>query len=639
MDDSEKDVEQLLDELHGLRRRVARLEMAKAELNRMQKALDQGWQSLRLLFEESPDVRAVVDGHGIIRYISPAIEKLSGYKPEELTGKHVFEFIHPDEVPQLLEDFSGSTQSLAQTHRREFRYLHADNSWHVLDSTSINLLDDPTVRGIVVTARDVTKRVMLEKAIKESEERYRALIESQGVGICEIDPEEEFIFANPEAHNIFGVPQGELADHNLREFMDADSFAMIRQQTETRKAGTKSTYDMAIIRPSGERRILRVTATPRMDEAGNMVAALSVFSDITAVKRAEEARKQSERYYGSLIRNAGDMIAVLNSDLTFRWGSRAHRRTTGYRPSKVYGRSFLDYIHPDDLEEMKKILDRIMEIHGSSLDTEARFRHSDGSYHFHAMIVTNLLADPAVHGLVINSRDVSERKKMEEELLARNEELDAFARTVAHDLRTPLSLIEGYAQLLESGDNTEEEKQRYLRNIVTAVEHMDEMTESLLQYAQVGHSSGEVSPVDSKEVVQEVLLEHGEALKGEDIEIRIEGELPVVLVDGAKLWQVFANLVDNAIKYKGDNEGPRIEIGTRPDDGGVVFYVKDNGRGIREDRKEEIFLPFRRFSGAAPRGLGIGLSTVRQAVEGWGGKVWVESAPGQGSTFLFTAPT
>ena len=375
-----------------------------------------------------------------------------------------------------------------------------------------------------------------------------------------------------------------------------------------------------------------------MDSNGKLFASLGVFSEITKVKEAEEALERSRRYYRSLIKNAGEMISILNSDLTFRWGSPASGRITGYDPADIYGKPLLDYVHPDDQAEAREKLRRIEKNPGASFTTESRFRHSDGSYHFHAVLVTNLLEDAAVQGLVVNSWDTTERKIMEEELVARNQELDAFARTVAHDLRTPLSLIEGYAQLLQDGANSDEEKKAYLENIINAVRHMDELTESLLEYAQVGYSKAEVSAVEAADVVKQLLLQQVKILKRNHVEIKVEKGLPTIMVDEIKLRQVFANLLDNAIKYMGDSPEPRIEIGTRQAEGEVIFYVKDNGIGIKEKQQAEIFQPFKRFAGSASRGLGIGLSTVKLGVQGWGGRVWVESTPGQGSTFLFTVP-
>jgi PAS domain S-box-containing protein len=353
-------------------------------------------------------------------------------------------------------------------------------------------------------------------------------------------------------------------------------------------------------------------------------------------EKAEGALERSESYYRSLIRNAGDMITVYNSDFSLRWGSPASARITGYGPRELYGKPLGDLIHPDDIEKVRIALQEVRDHPGTSRHYEHRFLHADGLYHFHEVLATNLLEDPSVRGIVINSRDVTERKLMEEQLLARNRELDAFAYTVSHDLRTPLALVEGYAQLMRAEDTTEDEKEAYLRNIIAAARRMDEMTESLLEYAQAGQPGGEATPVDPAGVINELLQECEEAVQSRNITVDVVENLPIILVDSLKLRQVFANLVGNAVKHIGDSQNPRIEICAEKNASTVTFRVCDNGPGIDFYHLEEVFLPFRRFGSSS--GLGIGLATVKHAVEGWGGRVWVESSPGEGTTFFFTAP-
>jgi len=764
MKKNDKTKEQLLDELEGLRRRVAELETADKERRRMKKALERGIEPLQTLLEDSLDIVALLNADAMVKYISPSVEKMTGYKPEELTGKYIFDFIHPDDSKSLLSGFLEGVKTPGFTQKREFRYRHKDGSWHSLETIGINLLEDPAVAGVILTGRDVTDRKRMEIALKDSEEKYRALIESQAVGISEVDRQERFIFANQAAHSIFGVPPGGLIGRSLEEFTDEENYALLRGQTKLRETGTQSTYDVVITRPDRERRTLRVTASPRLDEDGKLTATMAVFSniterkraeeelreseeryrlmydhlgeaiftytpdltliginkkacelcgygeeellgrnvlevgilhpddfretefdlqslfsegktvsdelrftrkdgsvlicevtgaalhdqdgniiaitnvarDITDSKKAEEALRQSELYYKSLIRNAGDMVTILNEDLTLRWGSPSTARITGYRPEDTYGKSILDFLHPEDAHKMQIIKDFIIKNPGVPKFVENRFRYKDGSYHHHEAIVNNLLDDPSVNGIIINSRDISERKLIEEQLKARNVELDAFAYSVSHDLRTPLSLIEGYAQLIQSDDTTEEEMREYLDNIIYASRRLDEMTESLLQYAQAGQPEGRVARIDANKVVREVLLEQAEAINRGGIEV-VLGELPAILVDEYKIRQVFTNLVENAIKYLGDSPQPRIEIDAERAGDIVTLYIRDNGKGMDEKAQKEAFMPFKRFGSATVTGLGIGLSTVKRAVEGWGGKVWVDSRPGEGSTFFFTA--
>jgi two-component system, chemotaxis family, sensor kinase Cph1 len=232
--------------------------------------------------------------------------------------------------------------------------------------------------------------------------------------------------------------------------------------------------------------------------------------------------------------------------------------------------------------------------------------------------------------------EISERIRIEDELLARNAELETFAHTISHDLRSTVSIIEGYAQVaLESKDDL---LQECLEKIVYLARRMEDFIESLLVYSEVGRPEGNPTAVDAGQVLSELLVERETELAARNVRVIAAGRLPVVRVDPLRLHQVFANLMDNALKYMGENPDPVVECGADAREGAVVFYVRDNGIGIAKSDQKMIFEPFQRLSSEYHHGLGIGLSTVKRAVEGWGGDVWVESVPGQGSTFFFTIP-
>lgn len=261
-----------------------------------------------------------------------------------------------------------------------------------------------------------------------------------------------------------------------------------------------------------------------------------------------------------------------------------------------------------------------------------------------------LLVGAVVAGLSLRRRKlerdlVAYARTMEEkvgertrQLQEKNRELEAYAHTISHDLTAPLVVIEGYAELLreKGGDSMREEEREYLQRIEKAVERMRRLTSSLLDYARAGAAAGE-GPADAGAVLREVLAERCLDLERKGWEVEVAEDLPCIKADSLRLQQVFANLLDNAIKYMGDNPKPRIRVGWHPEGSMARLFFQDNGMGIEAGDMEEVFLPFRRLSNYGEPGLGIGLSTVKRLVEGWGGRVWVESAPGEGSTFYFTA--
>jgi len=250
-----------------------------------------------------------------------------------------------------------------------------------------------------------------------------------------------------------------------------------------------------------------------------------------------------------------------------------------------------------------------------------------------------LVEDRTLQVMMANERlqnEIAERIAIGEELIARNVELETFAHTISHDLRSTVAIIEGYAQVALEG--REDLLQECLEKIVHLARRMDNFIGSLLSYSEAGRPEGNPMAVDAREVLGEIVMEREAELKARKVKVMIEEGLPIVRVDPLRLQQVFANLLDNALKYMGDNPAPVVECGADAREGAVVFYVRDNGIGIAKSEHRKIFEPFQRLSNEYHHGLGIGLSTVKRAVEGWGGEVWVESIPRKGSTFFFTVP-
>jgi PAS domain S-box-containing protein len=248
------------------------------------------------------------------------------------------------------------------------------------------------------------------------------------------------------------------------------------------------------------------------------------------------------------------------------------------------------------------------------------------------------LSDDVLYRTMITN--ITERRLMEEELRRANEELQAFAHTISHDLQGTLAVIEGFSVValsaLEKGDSKEEVES--LEHIIKGARRAQGYIESLLEYAQSVHKEGVASRAASEEVLMGVLSDLDGEIREKEVEVVIDDALPPIQVDPIRLRQVFLNLIGNAIRYLGDNEKPKIEIGARTEGGMVTLHISDNGVGIAREDQGEIFDPFKRFSTDGSYGVGIGLATVRRVVEGWGGKIWVASNPGEGATFYFSAP-
>ena len=363
--------------------------------------------------------------------------------------------------------------------------------------------------------------------------------------------------------------------------------------------------------------------------------------DISDRKRMEEELRESEEMHRGLVRASPDAVTVSDLLGNITYVSPQTLRLHGFeREEELLGMNAIRLAAREDREKALAVYRMALE-EGMVRNAELTALRKDGS-RFPAEISVAVIRDTRgePRGLVAFTRDISERKKMEMELRNRNEELEAFAHTISHDLLTPVAIVEGYAKaaLEADAEGRAEAERECLEAIARGARRMSELISSLLQYAQAGHAEMEELAVDAEEVLLEVLMDLEEEIQGKGAAVKIRDRLPAVRAEAVKLRQVFFNLVGNALKHMGNVEDPRVEIGARVEGDLAIFRVSDNGVGIPSALQEQIFEPFKHFSMDGTPGLGIGLSTVKRAVRSWGGKIWVESSPGEGATFLFTVP-
>jgi PAS domain S-box-containing protein len=258
------------------------------ERQQMEEALRESEGQYRSLYNSIRDAILVADTERTIIDCNPAFSDLFGYTLEEIEGKQTHTVYESREefeaLGEALQGHVGDPNFLFTVHYRK-------KSGEVFPGeTNVFYLrnDEGDVTGFIGLIRDVTERQRMERELRESRERYRTLVENQGEGIAIVTPEDRFIFANPTAHDIFGVARGELVGRGLGGFLDEEGRSLVAAQTERRRAGERSTYEIDIVRPDGERRTLLVTASPRPSDDGRFTGTLAVFRDISERKELEK---------------------------------------------------------------------------------------------------------------------------------------------------------------------------------------------------------------------------------------------------------------------------------------------------------------------------------------------------------------
>jgi signal transduction histidine kinase len=224
-------------------------------------------------------------------------------------------------------------------------------------------------------------------------------------------------------------------------------------------------------------------------------------------------------------------------------------------------------------------------------------------------------------------------------LKAKNAELDSFVYSVSHDLKSPLVSIEGLASVMlgEYGERLDGDGRNCLERIQANVQHLERLIADLLALSRIGREARPLEDVDLAEVVGAVLEELSVAVDARGVEI-VRGELARVRAIRAQMEQVIRNLLSNAVKYLGDTERPRVEIRTIERDDEIEGLVRDNGIGIDSGYHEKVFEMFQRLNDVEVPGTGLGLPIVKKIVEGAGGRIWIESTRGVGTTVHFTWP-
>jgi PAS domain S-box-containing protein len=400
-----------------------------------------------------------------------------------------------------------------------------------------------------------------------------------------------------------------------------------------------------------------VRATPRYpDEVGRLAEA---FNDlISHIADRDRAITDSETYFRALIESASDLIVIIDAAGKITYESPSVFRILDYPLDAIRGQKLSDLVHPEDLDSLHRTLGEIRPAAGQMAPVELRLKSRTGRWVPCGAIFRNLLQFPAISGIVINARDITELKAAEDRLrtyagrLERsNQALQDFAHIASHDLQEPLRKIQAFSERLTSrfGEMLGDQGRDFLRRMQSAAIRMQELISGLLQFSRVTTQAKPFEPIDLNAITRDVLS---------DLEARIESthgriavaELPSIEADPLQMRQLIQNLVGNALKFHRPDVPPLVEIEGRilpnphaePGERNghrCELIVRDNGIGFDESQADKIFTIFQRLHSASEyEGNGVGLAICQKIVERHGGTIAAHGRPGEGSTFVIDMP-
>ncbi len=430
----EVDIEPVTDE-HGNHTHWVSVQRDITDRRRQQEALRESEERLRaVLVQHASDIITTVEADGTIRYESPALERVLGYKPEELVDKSILDYIHPEDVDRAATELGKIQEEPGVRGPIEVRFRHNDGTWRCLEGITNNLLDDPAVGGIVINSRDITERKQVEEQLRSAEEKYRSLVEQVPAIIYIHEPtptyqsttyDYEVSYISPRVEEILGYPPHAFVENRSfwNELIHPDDRPEVLAEDErTDKSGEPFLMEYRMVTHDGRVVWIREEAALIHSPKGEPLYWQGVMTDITEQKLAEEDSRRSEVKFRSVVQNFSEIVKITEADGTLRYASPAFGRIFGYDSEKAVGINVLDYVHPEDLPRVRKETEKTLQNPGvNSNITEYRFQHADGSWRWVESVGTYLLDNPAIGGVIINVRDVTERKQAAEKLRSAEE--------------------------------------------------------------------------------------------------------------------------------------------------------------------------------------------------------------------------
>jgi len=617
------------------------------------------------LLEAAPDAMVIVNEKGEIVLINRQTEILFGYTKEELTGRQVETLVPADLRDRHVDDRSRYFSNPKVRVMGAGLALYAVKKDGTQIPVEISLSPLETEEGTLISAsvRDITER-------KRSEERIRflaSIADHIQDPVISTDNDSNITRWNKPAEELFEWKSDEVIGKNVTELLRVNYIDERMDLVFEFLKRKRSFWQGEVIyyKKSGIAIHALITASHLKDAEGNIIGNLILARDITLRKKAEnelsklnlelEARVQERteavvktmEEKNIILESIGDAFFAVDKNWTVTYWNRMAEKDLSVPKENIVGNNLWE-IFSDSIESVS------YKKYHEAMATNQVVHFED--YYAALNKWYEISAYPSGNGLSVYFKDITERKKAAEEIAKLNseleervlrrteqlkkstEEMEAFSYSISHDLRAPLRGIIGFTNILEEdyGGKLDDEAIRITTVIKKNTTRMGMLIDDLLSFSRMGRKELMKTNVDSNKLVKDVIAEVDANRK--KIEWIVH-PLPFIKADANTLKQVWINLISNAVKYSGNADKPKIEIGSTQKNGSIAFFIKDNGVGFDEKYKAKLFKVFQRLhTNEEFEGTGIGLAIVDKIISKHGGEVWVEAELNKGATFYFSLP-
>jgi|GEM_PF-1053627 len=636
------------------------------ERKRAEEALRESEEKYRFISENTADaIWAWSLKTGKFTYVSAPVQKLRGYTPEEVMNQSLAETLTPESMLKATQLIQNAVKNVKPGDNYKnvalLDQLCKDGSVVSTEVASSLVFDEKgQPLEIIGVSRDITERKHAEEALRDSEEKYRSVIESAPVGIF-IIKDELIQYVNPVMNEITGYTEQDVLGKHFLNFV-AKKYREIEQQFYARRMKGEifpSSYETGAIIKNG--REIPVELTVSVFNLFGEKAEMVFVRDISERKEAERVLLQNKQELDSIYNTVGDMVFLLQVEEGDRFLYNSVNKTfedyTGLKASVVVGKRINEIIPESMLAiTIKKYHEAIKQKTIVRWEEKTQFPSGMLTCEYSVAPVFDI-AGKCTH-LVGSIHDITERKMIEErikklneeledrvkrrtkQLEAANNELEAFAHSVSHDLRAPLRGIDGFSQALleDYQDTVDEQGKDYLRRVRSAAQRMGQLIDDMLNLSMVSRSDMNIQQVNLSEMFREIAADLQETQPERKVTFIIPEGIKA-MGDSRLLHIVLENLIENAWKFTSKHPTARIEFGRQQQKEKLVYFIRDDGAGFDMNYAQKLFSTFQRLHTSAEfPGTGVGLATVQRVIHRHGGEVWAEAEIEKGSIFYFTIP-
>ena len=574
-------------------------------------------------------------------------KKMTGYDYNEIEQTLEFwpKHMHPDDAIPLTENFNNALAKKDQFYwEYEFRFLQKTGSYtYVIDRCYILRNEAGKAIRAIGATQNITQQKSIATELKNNEQLFRSMIQNISDIITLVDIDGIIRYESDSIKHILGYQADELIGKNIMELMHADDVEHVGKvfMECVQNEGIAPMVQFRFKAKNGTYVFLESIGNNQLNNS-TVQSIIVISRDITQRKKVEDAISESEIKFKSLVHNISDIISIIQPDGTIAYQSASIKQKMGYAENELNNKNIAELIHPEDYEQVMIEFKKLIEEGRNANTLEFRIKNKDGEYFYIEAQATNQLNNPTIKGIVINSRDVTERKKTEverkklvEELTKNNADLKQFTYIASHNLRAPLTNLMSLIKLIDTSTIGNERTLKLIEGFKVSTHKLNDTLNDLKDILLIKNNTNlPITSIHFETTLQLIITSIAHIIEQANATITYRfNEAPTVFFNQAYVESIFLNLITNAIRYASSERHAIIDMYTKVENEHTFLIIKDNGIGFDMAlAKDKIFGLHQKFH-HYPESRGVGLYVIHSQITALGGNITVESIENIGTTF------